>query len=84
MAEQIVPIPEPPGLPFIGFTDIDREFPLGTLVRLADQYGTWDSKGELEMNFNIISFSNSGLSSINKYPNENYRTDLSNDNCWQE
>jgi cytochrome P450/NADPH-cytochrome P450 reductase len=39
MANNIVPIPEPPGLPIIGFTDIDTEFPLGSLVNLADKYG---------------------------------------------
>jgi cytochrome P450/NADPH-cytochrome P450 reductase len=39
MADNIVPIPEPPGLPILGFTDIDMEFPLGSLVNLADKYG---------------------------------------------
>lgn len=40
MAET-VDIPEPRGLPFLGnITSIDNEFPLGSLVSLADQYGT--------------------------------------------
>ncbi|KAK0392517.1 hypothetical protein NLU13_2012 [Sarocladium strictum] len=35
-----VPIPEPPGLPFLGHVgNIDREFPLGSLRALAEQYG---------------------------------------------
>ncbi|KAK8240055.1 cytochrome P450 [Phyllosticta capitalensis] len=37
---EIVPVPQPPGLPFVGnLTAIDAEFPLGSLVRLADTYG---------------------------------------------
>jgi cytochrome P450/NADPH-cytochrome P450 reductase len=39
MGDKIVPIPEPPGLPILGFTDIDTEFPLGSLMNLADKYG---------------------------------------------
>ncbi|KAF2667506.1 cytochrome P450 [Microthyrium microscopicum] len=36
----IVPIPEPPALPFLGnITDIDQEFPLGSFIRMADTYG---------------------------------------------
>ncbi|ORY56856.1 cytochrome P450 [Pseudomassariella vexata] len=39
MAE-IVPIPEPPGLPIIGNVgDIDKEFPLGSFMSLAEKYG---------------------------------------------
>jgi cytochrome P450 / NADPH-cytochrome P450 reductase len=37
--QEVTPIPDLPGLPFIGFTDIDTEVPLRSLVRLADQYG---------------------------------------------
>ncbi|KAI0384686.1 cytochrome P450 [Hypomontagnella monticulosa] len=34
------PIPEPPGLPFLGHvTEIDREVPLRSFVSLADKYG---------------------------------------------
>jgi cytochrome P450/NADPH-cytochrome P450 reductase len=39
MTENLIPIPEPPGLPIIGFTDIDRELPLRTLTNLAEKYG---------------------------------------------
>ncbi|KAF2712576.1 flavo protein [Pleomassaria siparia CBS 279.74] len=40
--QAIVPIPEPSGLPFFGnITGIDRDFPLGSMIRLADQYGSW-------------------------------------------
>jgi cytochrome P450/NADPH-cytochrome P450 reductase len=36
----IVPIPEPKGLPIIGnIGDIDQDFPLGSMVSLADQFG---------------------------------------------
>ncbi|OLN81295.1 Bifunctional P-450:NADPH-P450 reductase 6 [Colletotrichum chlorophyti] len=39
MAETI-PIPEPSGLPFLGnINEIDPEFPLGSMLSLADQYG---------------------------------------------
>lgn len=39
MTEQI---PSPPGWPVVGnVTDIDAEFPLGSLVHLADLYGTF-------------------------------------------
>ncbi|KLU91733.1 hypothetical protein MAPG_10682 [Magnaporthiopsis poae ATCC 64411] len=38
--DRTVPIPEPSGLPFLGNIGIlDREFPLGSMVSLADQYG---------------------------------------------
>ena len=34
------PIPSPPGWPIVGnITDLDAEFPLGSLVHLADLYG---------------------------------------------
>lgn len=34
------PIPEPPGLPFLGnIGDINTEYPLGSFLRLADTYG---------------------------------------------
>ncbi|WYZ44923.1 hypothetical protein EsH8_VIII_000239 [Colletotrichum jinshuiense] len=37
---ETVPIPEPSGLPFLGnISQIDPEFPLGSMVSLADQYG---------------------------------------------
>ncbi|OHW95197.1 cytochrome p450 [Colletotrichum incanum] len=37
---ETVPIPEPPGLPFLGnVSDINPDFPLGSMVSLADQYG---------------------------------------------
>ncbi|GKT85913.1 bifunctional P-450:NADPH-P450 reductase [Colletotrichum tofieldiae] len=37
---ETVPIPEPPGLPFLGnINEIDQEFPLGSMISLADQYG---------------------------------------------
>src|SRR3569833_442827 len=40
MADGIVPIPQPPGLPFLGnVTSIDPQHPLASLGRLADQYG---------------------------------------------
>jgi hypothetical protein len=39
MADKTVPIPEPPGLPILGFVDIDTEFPLRTFTNLADKYG---------------------------------------------
>jgi cytochrome P450/NADPH-cytochrome P450 reductase len=39
MAEE-VPIPSPPGMPVLGNVgDINPEFPLGSLVNLADKYG---------------------------------------------
>ncbi|GKT40981.1 bifunctional cytochrome P450/NADPH--P450 reductase [Colletotrichum spaethianum] len=35
-----VPIPEPPGLPFLGnVSEINPDFPLGSMLSLADQYG---------------------------------------------
>lgn len=37
---ETVPIPEPGGLPFLGnLNEIDSEFPLGSMMSLADQYG---------------------------------------------
>lgn len=37
---ETVPIPEPPGLPFLGnIGDINSEYPLGSLVHLAETYG---------------------------------------------
>ncbi|KAK1624421.1 cytochrome P450 [Colletotrichum phormii] len=37
---ETVPIPEPSGLPFLGnINEIDPEFPLGSMISLADQYG---------------------------------------------
>ncbi|KAK3485770.1 putative bifunctional P-450:NADPH-P450 reductase [Neurospora hispaniola] len=37
---QTVPIPGPPGLPLVGNSfDIDTEFPLGSMLNFADQYG---------------------------------------------
>ncbi|KAF3767140.1 hypothetical protein M406DRAFT_39325 [Cryphonectria parasitica EP155] len=40
MAETAVPIPSPPGLPLIGnVTDIDPNFPLGSLLNMAETYG---------------------------------------------
>ncbi|XXG96367.1 hypothetical protein Hte_002649 [Hypoxylon texense] len=36
----ITPIPEPPGLPFIGhLTELDRELPIRSFAALADKYG---------------------------------------------
>lgn len=41
----ITPIPEPPGLPFLGHvTEIDREVPLRSFVSLADKYGEYYSE----------------------------------------
>ncbi|KAK1998807.1 cytochrome P450 [Colletotrichum falcatum] len=37
---ETAPIPEPAGLPFLGnINEIDSEFPLGSMLSLADQYG---------------------------------------------
>ncbi|KAL0944912.1 bifunctional p-450-like protein [Colletotrichum truncatum] len=37
---ETVPIPEPSGLPLLGnINEIDPEFPLGSMISLADQYG---------------------------------------------
>ncbi|KAK6211216.1 bifunctional p-450:nadph-p450 reductase [Colletotrichum tabaci] len=37
---ETAPVPEPPGLPFLGnITEIDQEFPLGSMIALADKYG---------------------------------------------
>lgn len=39
---QTVPIPGPPGLPLVGNSfDIDTEFPLGSMLNFADQYGEY-------------------------------------------
>jgi len=39
--EGTIPIPEPKGLPFLGNAlDIDTEFPLGSMLNFADQFGT--------------------------------------------
>lgn len=39
MSEE-VPIPEPEGLPILGnINNVDKEFPLGSMVSLADQFG---------------------------------------------
>lgn len=41
MAETTIPIPSPPGLPIIGNVgDIDPSFPMGSLLNMADKYGT--------------------------------------------
>ncbi|KAK5276745.1 hypothetical protein LTR16_010753, partial [Cryomyces antarcticus] len=38
--QEIVPIPQPAGWPILGnVSDIDPEFPLGSLMHLADTYG---------------------------------------------
>lgn len=38
--QEIKQIPEPPGLPLIGnINDLDRSFPLGSFLRLSEQYG---------------------------------------------
>lgn len=40
MADTLVPIPMPPGVPIIGNVgDIDPAFPLGSLKNMADKYG---------------------------------------------
>jgi cytochrome P450/NADPH-cytochrome P450 reductase len=40
MSQDAVPIPQPRGLPIVGNAlDFDAEYPLGTVMRLADQYG---------------------------------------------
>jgi cytochrome P450/NADPH-cytochrome P450 reductase len=41
MAEETsTPIPGPPGYPFLGnIGDINQDFPLGSMVDLADKYG---------------------------------------------
>ena len=42
MNSNIIPIPEPPGAPLIGnLAEINSEFPLGSLIRLANLYGTF-------------------------------------------
>ncbi|KAI0479504.1 cytochrome P450 [Xylariaceae sp. FL0804] len=39
-SEAVTPIPEPPGLPFVGnMNDIDRELPLRSFSALAEKYG---------------------------------------------
>jgi cytochrome P450/NADPH-cytochrome P450 reductase len=44
MSQDTVPIPQPPGLPLVGNAlQFDSEFPLGTNLRLAEQYGTYGS-----------------------------------------
>lgn len=41
MSEEELPIPQPSGLPIIGnVTNLDKEYPLGSMVQLADQFGT--------------------------------------------
>ena len=43
-------IPAPPGWPIVGnVTDIDAEFPLGSLVHLADLYGIVDGQRNREL-----------------------------------
>jgi cytochrome P450/NADPH-cytochrome P450 reductase len=38
--EGTTPIPSPPGLPFLGNVgDIDSNYPLGSMVNLAEKYG---------------------------------------------
>ncbi|KAK1673514.1 cytochrome P450 [Colletotrichum godetiae] len=45
---ETVPIPEPSGLPFLGnINEIDPEFPLGSMISLADQYVTCAPEGEI-------------------------------------
>jgi cytochrome P450/NADPH-cytochrome P450 reductase len=40
ITEEVVEIPEPSGLPFLGhITAINKDFPLGSMTSLADQYG---------------------------------------------
>lgn len=40
MADNTVPIPQPPGLPLLGnINDINPEFPLGSMINMADKYG---------------------------------------------
>lgn len=40
-----VPIPQPPGVPFFGNAgDFDAQFPLGTLIHMADTYGLYTPK----------------------------------------
>lgn len=40
MADNTVPIPQPPGLPLLGnINDINPEFPLGSMMNMADKYG---------------------------------------------
>lgn len=40
MAGQVVDIPEPPRVPFLGnVTDIDMELPMRSFIHLADKYG---------------------------------------------
>lgn len=39
---ETVPIPGPPGLPLVGNAfDIDTEFPLGSMINFANQYGEY-------------------------------------------
>ncbi len=41
---EATPIPEPPALPLVGhLTYVDPEFPLGSMVSLANQYGAFYS-----------------------------------------
>lgn len=40
MSTDTVPIPEVPGLPFLGSAlDIDFDFPLGTFLKFAEKHG---------------------------------------------
>lgn len=40
MADNTEPIPQPPGLPLLGnINDINPEFPLGSMINMADKYG---------------------------------------------
>ena len=42
MAE-IIPIPEPPGLPLLGnITNINPDYPLGSMVEMAEKHGEQD------------------------------------------
>lgn len=44
MSEGTIPIPSPPGLPFLGNVgDIDPNFPLGSMVNMAEKYGEFFS-----------------------------------------
>jgi cytochrome P450/NADPH-cytochrome P450 reductase len=40
MTDETEPIPQPPTKPFVGnLTDIDMEYPLGSMLHLANTYG---------------------------------------------
>lgn len=40
MAENTVPIPQPPTWPLLGnINDIDSNFPLGSMINMAEKYG---------------------------------------------